>query len=108
MAPGRGQSRRPGARPAARRRGREPADAGVAGGRMKLIATVATVAAVGLLTACSGQGTGTFEQSDQTTVVDTIAANGGKGCITVDLVVSPEKITLLTDLAKRFNASPDS
>jgi Ca-activated chloride channel homolog len=37
--------------------------------------------------------------------VVTTGAAGAGGCITVDMEVSPEKVDLLTDLAKRFNDS---
>lgn len=35
----------------------------------------------------------------------TAVAAGGGGCVTVDIASSPEKLTLLTDLAKRFEGS---
>ena len=57
-------------------------------------AMVAALLAV--LAACGGSGKG--------------RASGGldnvpKGCEAVDMAVSPEKVTLLTDLARSFNAS---
>ncbi len=64
--------------------------------------------AVGLLAACSGDdGTGSFEESDDTSVV-TIDEDGAEGCVTVDMAVSPEKITLLTELANSFNDSSEA
>jgi Ca-activated chloride channel homolog len=63
---------------------------------------VALVAAVALAPACSGGGGASSD------------ASGGTGgatpgvdpsCVIVDMAVSPEKVTLLTDLAETFNAS---
>ena len=55
--------------------------------------------------ACSSGGSGT--------TADTVAENGLLGedpgdCIVVDMAVSPEKIDLMTDLARTFNESDDA
>ncbi len=38
----------------------------------------------------------------------TLPAGAGGGCVTVDVASSPEKLTLLTDLAKRFEQSDEA
>ncbi len=59
----------------------------------RLLAVV--VALLGLAAACSSKGGGGGSSS----------AGVPKGCETVQTDVSPEKLTLLTDLAQRFNSS---
>ncbi len=43
-----------------------------------------------------------------TVAVASNAAAGGGGCVTVDIASSPEKLELLTDLAKRFSGSGEA
>ena len=75
---------------------------------MKRSRALVPLIAVALLAACSSDdGTGSFEESDDTSAV-TIDEDGGEGCVTVDMAVSPEKITLLTELANSFNDSPEA
>jgi Ca-activated chloride channel family protein len=50
--------------------------------------------------ACTSSGGGTTA----TTIVGSVNGDPGN-CITVDMAVSPEKVTLLTELANTFNAS---
>ena len=62
------------------------------------IALVAMSAAVLIGAAC------TSNSSPATTAVGAVTGDPGN-CVTVDMAVSPEKVTLLTELANTFNAS---
>ena len=53
-------------------------------------------------TACSSDG-GDESATDETTIEDVRGDPGD--CLVVDMAVSPEKIDLLTDLARTFNSS---
>ena len=66
-------------------------------GRRGRVAAVA-FSLVALLGACSSGGS---EDSSSSTTSGSLPDPGD--CVTVDLTVSPEKITLLTDLARTFN-----
>ncbi|MBK9181043.1 MAG: substrate-binding domain-containing protein [Acidimicrobiales bacterium] len=71
------------------------------GGRRRwVLAAVAALVAAGLVVACTGGGGG----DDSGDLAD---ADPGD-CITVDMAVSSEKIALLTDLARSFNASDEA
>ncbi len=63
-------------------------------------ATALVVAALGLTAACTSI---TSDTSPSTTGSTGIGGANPANCVTVDLAVSPEKITLLTDLARTFN-----
>ena len=67
-----------------------------------LFVTLALAAA-----ACSSNdGDDGDSASDDTTIEDVLGDPGD--CIVVDLAVSPEKIDLLTDLARTFNGSDEA
>ncbi|MGE0879883.1 MAG: extracellular solute-binding protein [Acidimicrobiia bacterium] len=66
-----------------------------------LVSTI-TLSVMATLAACStGSGSAT------TTTKSLAGADPGK-CTPIDLAVSPEKITLMTELAQKFNASKDA
>ena len=67
------------------------------------------LAAALLVAACSSSGDddgNTGSSSDDTTIDDVLGDPGD--CTVVDLAVSPEKIDLLTDLARTFNRSDEA
>jgi Ca-activated chloride channel family protein len=70
----------------------------------RALAAVLVLAAVAA--ACSGGDDGGGDGSDDTTVEDVLGDPGD--CLVVDLAVSPEKIDLLTDLARTFNGSDEA
>src|SRR5215213_10316100 len=61
---------------------------------------LALMVAAALVAACSGSDEGS---SDDTTIDDVLGDPGD--CLVVDMSVSPEKIDLMTDLARTFNDS---
>ncbi len=69
----------------------------------KLLAALTLALTLALLAACSGTGTSGDDAGDDTDFGDTTA---GGDCTTVDVAVSSEKISLLTELASAFNNSP--
>lgn len=66
---------------------------------MKRRPFTAVLLATGALAACAGAGT------DDQTGSTTFEIGDPGDCITVDMALSPEKITLFTDLATEFNAT---
>jgi Ca-activated chloride channel family protein len=74
---------------------------------MRRVALAAVVAAFVLVAGCSGTDDDTTRAGTDGGSTDDTGEPPGD-CIVVDMAVSSEKITLLTDLAASFNASPEA
>jgi len=73
--------------------------------RTRGVAVAALAAALVLVAACSGGGDDAGDNDDPSATTASDGPDDPGDCIVVDMAVSSEKITLLSDLADSFNAS---